>query len=157
MIDSDRHGPNRLTNYIETHTTIMGQLLRGGFALSENLQFTDLGNGFLTLTGVIECAGDIAIDVTKRLAVDGSDSRAMVHTVDYSYNAYLKQCGNIFRYDSPHEDHNNYHHVHRFDPLGGDKEGIVTECSWPHLNEVVQEAAEWFNQNYAALAKPKRD
>lgn len=40
----------------------MQRFLRAGFVRSENLSFTDLGDGFVELEGVIECAGNVYID-----------------------------------------------------------------------------------------------
>jgi hypothetical protein len=125
-VAGDRHGPNRLTNYQDTHNTIIQQFLREGFILSEDLLFVNLGNGFLVIEGTLQCAGGIAIDVAKRLQIVGGDgANALVENVGYSYNVLLRGIGNIFRYDSPHPDHNRGHHVHRFDVLQGDREGEV--------------------------------
>ncbi len=139
-----KHGPNRLASYIETHNTHMQQVLRGGFVLSEDLGFDPL-EGFLILSGRIKCEGGIYISVWKRIALlSNAGASSAVQTAAYSYNVAVAGMGNVFRYDSPHPDHNRDHHVHRFDVLNGDKDGkvefIFNEENIPTLREVIEEA-----------------
>lgn len=120
-----KHGPNRLRSYIETHETVMAQMRRGGFVLSDNLVFSVARNTIL-IVGEITCRGSIGVDVKKRLAVlDGEGANAPVQTVYYKYNVALGGHGTIFRYDSPHRTHRRFHHVHRYDVLSGDTEGSI--------------------------------
>ncbi len=149
-----KHGPNRLERYLEIHETIMEQLRRGGFLLQDNLTITALHDQII-MEGSLDCRGDIYIDVRKRLQIlTDSGAASLVQTVAYSYNVVLAGVGNIFRYDSPHNDHNRFHHVHRFDVLNGDKRGFVRRVdpnTWPHLQEVIDEAAEWYYANIDTL------
>lgn len=147
----DKHGPNRLTNYYETHETIMGQFASRGFVLENTLVLNPIGAGVLTLSGVVSCSGGIVLDVLKILRVEGVDGDAVVQTMVYNYNARLKGIGNILRYDSPHEDHNRFHHVHRFTVFDGDHDGWVGQCEWPTLGDVITELEAWFYQHYERL------
>lgn len=129
----------------------MEQQLRGGFLLRNNLVFIALHDQIL-IEGSLDCKGDIYIDVRKRLEiVSGDGSQALVQTTSYSYNVVLAGVGNIFRYDSPHSDHNQFHHVHRYDVLNGDTKGRVEKVDaahWPHLQEVIEEAMDWHFANF---------
>ena len=129
----------------------MQRFLRAGFVRSENLSFNDLGDGFIELEGVIECAGNIDISVYKRIQIlEGDGANAQVQTVDYSYNAFLAGVGNILRYDSPHPDHYQEHHVHRFDTASKQEisvDFIVTEEDRPTLGEIISEVENWYYDN----------
>lgn len=73
-----KHGPNRFWRYEEIHETVMEQLRRGGFVLSDDLTFTSL-RGSILLEGTIECQGGIRITVLKRLAIlEGEGADALV-------------------------------------------------------------------------------
>lgn len=129
----------------------MQRFLRAGFVRSENLSFNDLGDGFIVLEGVIECAGNIYIEVYKRIEIlDGDGANALVQTIDYSYNTSVAGIGNILRYDSPHPDHNKEHHVHRFDIASKEEIGvdfIPNEEDRPTLGEIVSEIETWYYDN----------
>jgi hypothetical protein len=104
--------------------------------------------------GAVTCLGGVALEVNKVLAILGGDGAdATVQTVAYTYHAHVAGRGNIFRYDSPHSDHNQFHHVHRYhyDGDGGDQ---VTELDWeqvPTLAEVIEELREWVYQRWDRL------
>ena len=72
-----------------------------------------------------------------------------VKTTGYSYSAILSGYGSVFRYGSPHPDHNQFHHVHRYRPLEGDVHGAVSAIDppdeWPTLGEVMRELSEWYD------------
>lgn len=80
--------------------------------------------------------------------MDDGGADALIQTAFYSNNVALEGVGNLFRYDSPHEDHRPEHHVYRYDVLAGDHDGgveaIPDESQRPTLGEVVQEAADWY-------------
>lgn len=150
-----KHGPNRLGSYVQTHEAIMGQLRRGGFVSSDDLTFVPL-QGSILLQGTVNCQGGLYVRVLKRLKVlDNGGADALVQTVFYSYNVALEGVGNVFRYDSPHEDHRPEHHVHRYDVLDGDHDGrvemIPDESQRPTLGEVIQEAADWYYEHIQRL------
>ena len=99
---------------------------------------------------------ELRIEVSKRLTMQQSDSAdPLVRTVAYSYSAILGKRGPIFRYDSPHPDHNRFHHVHRYALLDGDVRGtmspITPETDWPTLGEVMQELRDWYYENLERL------
>lgn len=147
-----KHGPNKLSNYREIHSTWMHRLASEGFVLSDGVTLTPFGDGLFLMSGDIECAGDIVVEVTKLLqVVDGHGTAVRVRTASYSYNAHLRGRGNILRYDSPHSDqHRPKHHVHRYDVLAGDRDGTVTDIGdddWPTLGEVLEELREWYFAN----------
>ncbi|CAN5922263.1 hypothetical protein BH11GEM2_BH11GEM2_21830 [soil metagenome] len=86
----NKHGPNRFTNYVETHDAIMGQFVDKGFILTNSLVFNPVGGGLITLIGEVTCVGNIEIDVSKILQiVEGEGSTATVQTVYYRYNVKL--------------------------------------------------------------------
>jgi hypothetical protein len=149
-----KHAPNVFSSYQEIHETVMAQMRRGGFVVSDTLTFTPLP-GSILLEGTIRCRGGIYIDVRKRLNVlDGEGANALVQTASYSYNVALEGKGNIVRYDSPHRTHRQFHHVHRYDVLEGNIDGTVErtpEDDWPTLGEVLREAEAWYYDHYDAL------
>ena len=110
----------------------------------------------MVMLGTICCAGGILIDVTKKLRiVDGDGATVRVQTFAHSYNASLQGRGNILRYCSPHDDHNKFHHVHRFDVWGGDHQGSVDEVSaddWPTLGDVLHGLQRWSREHADRLA-----
>ena len=145
-----KHGPNRFSNYIDTHETIMRQLVDGGFVTSDELTIKALGH-VLVIEGNVFINDDVYVSVWKQLSIlagDGAD--ALVQTSAYSYNAVLRGFGNIFRYNSPHIDHNEEHHVHRFDVLGDGSQRIdpiYDEEDVPHLADAIMEAARWYHEH----------
>ena len=145
---ADKHGPNRLSSYVEIHDTVMMHLHRAGFVLSNDLVFTPLRDSIL-LEGQVECLGGLLVDVRKILSIlEGLGAESIVRTANYSYNVSLRGLGNVFRYDSPHATHNRFHHVHRYDILNDDRDGSVVIIPDPNdvptLGEVVDEAVNWY-------------
>jgi hypothetical protein len=150
-VAANPHGPNKFANYIETHDAVMGQFVDSGFVIANPLAITPMGNGVILIKGSLPCLGDIRLDVEKSLKVlEGDGANAIVQTFQYTYNASLP-AGNIFRYDSPHQDHNQFHHVHRFDVFDGDHIGNVDQCEWPTLGQVIAELEGWYYDNYHRL------
>jgi hypothetical protein len=147
----DKHRRQRFDRYIAIHETVMSQFRDQGFVRGDTLAIEDLGSGVIGITGRIECAEGTYIAVEKLLAIaDGEGATALVETVAYSYSAVLARVGNIFRYCSPHDDHNEDHHVHRFDVRAGDMSGTLTfhgRGGWPTLGEVIEELRGWVADN----------
>ncbi len=145
---SAKHGRNRLSNYVEIHATVMSRFVDENFVLVDGLAIDPLGNGQIWIHGHIKCAGGVEITVDKYLAIVDEGPPVSVQTVDYSYNASVSGLGNIFRYDSPHEDHNDFHHRHAYDVFAGDVVGTVTKLTeWPTLGEVIEELRAWTSAN----------
>lgn len=150
MASNDPHGPNRISNYINTHETITEQFVSRGFIALNELVIEAYGNQHLTITGSLHCLGGIIIDVAKILQiVDEQGGEARVKTVWYRYHAKIQGVGNVLRYDSPHA-HRNFDHVHRFDVFGDGSE-TVEESNWPHLGDVVQQMEDFYWEHYEKL------
>ena len=161
MTPQTKHGPNRFSSYQQIHTTVMQQLVREGFVLSDELQFRDMGYGTIVLEGKIPCAGGITVSVRKVLKLRIASGRETeVQTTEYSYNAVLDGVGTILRYDSPHQSHNKYHHVHRHLVFEHDHEGKVEEIhkeeDRPTLGEVLSELRDWYYENIDAITAIER-
>jgi hypothetical protein len=136
----------------------MQQFVSRGFVLSNELTFWPYGDGLFVITGDVRCLGRIILRVAKVLeVVGGEDRNPLVQTVAYSYNAFVEGMGNILRYDSPHsEEHRPVHHVHRYDVLNGDVEGIVEEVpndAWPTIGDVLTGLQEFYYDNFQKLPK----
>ncbi len=147
-----KHAPLRLDKYLEIHEKAIRDLEGRGFLLEADLELAPFGDDFLVMTGVIYCASEIRLEVSKQLHLTGNEPLAQ--TFAYTYNAVLRGGGTILRYNSPHPNHNKFHHVHRYDVLSGDKEGTTTELSEaerPTLAQVVQELHDWYYDNYTAV------
>jgi len=78
----------------------------------------------------------------------GSGPSAFVQTVAYRYHAMIPGLGNILRYEN--SDHNQFDHVHRFDPLARDRKGtfqqIADKNDVPTLSDVLREVREWYEE-----------
>jgi hypothetical protein len=134
----------------------MQQLLRGAFVTSEDLVLEPDGSGGYFIEGCIHCLGGIYIDVSKHVAkIGGEGGDPLVQTIGYRYNVALRGRGNIFRYDCPHRDHNQDHHLHQYDVLNGDQDGtlefIYSEDDVPTLQEVILKAEDWYHANHERL------
>jgi hypothetical protein len=129
------HDRARYRTYFDAHHTAMGHHIQGGFVLHDGVRVQDSGDGLVLLQGEIQCVGSLYIKVWKRLKkIERANREVFVQTMEYSYTAAIRQVGNVFRYDSPHDDHWPWHHVHRFDVLNGDDEGSRTDLpqgEWP--------------------------
>ncbi|HEX3865515.1 MAG TPA: hypothetical protein VHV78_02145 [Gemmatimonadaceae bacterium] len=129
----------------------MGQFVDRGFFPEDTLAVTPMGNGTILMKGTLDCLGDIRLDVEKLLTVvDGDGPSAIIQTTFYRYNASLPT-GNILRYDGPHQDHSQLHHVHRFDVFNGDQFGNLDKCEWPTLGRVIGEIETWYYDNIQHL------
>lgn len=153
----NKHGPNRLSSYIEIHDTVMRSLFDEGCVESESLEFTSGADGWIILDGEIVLRGRLLkVKVTKGLEVrDNGQDDPMVQTRYYSYNVSIVGGSNVFRYCSPHKDpgpeHHDVHHRHQYDPFGPNPYqntvSTVEEDTWPLLSEVIREADEWYWAN----------
>jgi hypothetical protein len=146
----DRFTPRRLRRYLHGIDYQIAQAARSGFYVWDKLDYHTEPDGVF-VTGVIECAGGIRVEVEERLRIVREPSwlkrrdDPLVQLVFYRYNAVLLNRGTIFRYNSPHADHRAFHHVHRFDVLGSGAETVehVRERDVPSLRQVLKEAEEW--------------
>ena len=104
----DKHAPARFRSYLRAHDNNMEDLRRGGFVGDDTLSFDARAGGELVLAGEIACLGHIVVDVFKVLEVlEGAGADAMVQTLFYSYNVFVRGGNNIIRYDNlhPRKDH----------------------------------------------------
>jgi hypothetical protein len=151
---SDKHRPNTLPSYLETHSTIMGHFVAQGFIVLDELDIRDLGNGLIEIAGDIHCVGGVRVTVNKLLEVKDPGPPTVVQTMSYNYAASVDGRGCIFRHCSPHDSHSNFHHRHDYDVFGEDVDGAVTEVpgDWPTLGEFIGELREWTSVNSERLS-----
>jgi hypothetical protein len=113
--------------------------------------------------GEIACLGSIVIRVEKALRIlqaDGANS--LVEADWYAYNVSVRNQKNIFRYDNQDQDfsfrkdHQDRHHKHVFDWKTGDELAVkwVGAERWPKLNEVIEEARNWYWAHKDELSNP---
>lgn len=63
----DAHGPNAQSHYFSIHEKAMRDALARGFVLCDNLVVAAFGNDYYTITGTLDCLGDIEVSVEKIL------------------------------------------------------------------------------------------
>jgi len=147
----DRFAPRRLRRYLREVDEAVEQAARSRFYVSHDLRYRTEPE-VIVLAGTIECEGGIRIEVMERLRVLRESTwlrrknNPLVELTAYENNAVLLNSGTIFRYNSPHEDHNQFHHVHRIDVLGTGEKTVVPihEADVPTLRQLVNEAEEWY-------------
>lgn len=146
----DRFTPGRLRRYLADIDQHIAHAARSNFYAWDHLDYFTRPDGIL-IKGVIGCAGGIRIEVEEHLRILHEPpwlrrrGNPLIQLSFYRYNAVLLNRGTIFRYNSPHEDHRTFHHVHRFDVLGSGAETVdlVSERDVPSLREVLKEAEDW--------------
>jgi hypothetical protein len=91
-VAAGKHGPNRLSRYLEIHNTVIQRFFGGDVVSAEELTFSELGDVVFLMEGTIYCAQRLRIEVSKRLEiVDGLSSDPLVRTVGYSYSAVIQE------------------------------------------------------------------
>jgi hypothetical protein len=153
-VHSGKHAPCRLYQLIDTQTVQIEQLRAEGFVLLPELSYSPASEGLL-VSGYIRCAGNLYLQVMQsivlvaRVGIDG-----LFIVQDYSYHAVLGGVGSIFRYDSPHADHNTEHHVHEYTTIGGPSTGrprfLYAEAEIPTLGEALRRLYRWYSDNASA-------
>jgi hypothetical protein len=170
--DNNRHGANFYSSYIEIHETVMQQFRDISFVSTDTLQFISLSPAYY-LEGKIYCLGQIVITVDKGFGIESllSHDDPIIRTKWYSYNVSIQGIGNIFRYDNQDKDyfrpgHRDEHHKHTFMCLNSESNIIQATCedvnspiwvghqNWPTLGDVIQEAHDWYWDNYNYLPNP---
>lgn len=88
----------------------------------------------------------VEIKIQKTIEIDTEWARKKARTFGYSYQAKRPSPDGriLFRYDSPHETHNKYHHKHVFSTLGLETEIIDVGVDWPHVSEFLDEVCKNF-------------
>jgi hypothetical protein len=154
-----RFDPQPVSLYLARRERELAQALRSGFLRSPGGLRTVTRPYGLETIGELECLGGIRIDVQERL--ERRRNWFSKHPAEnvvlrfYRYNARLiglgRERGLIFRYNSPHEDHNRFHHVHRYDTLGSGKEikppTEIPEHKVPTLRQILKEAEDWYREH----------
>jgi hypothetical protein len=87
----------------------------------------------------------VRIDIRKDVLIDDQHGRLRAKTFAYSYNANLPNPDgrNLIRYDSPHDDHSQFHHKHEF--TNSPPQVIrIGDDEYPHVGEFIKEVLERF-------------
>ena len=81
----------------------------------------------------------IYINIQKDIEVQPGARRPIARTEGFSYQAWFKgNGGNIIRYCSPHDSHNQFHHKHDYTKIP--PEVLKIEAGkWPHVSEFLDE------------------
>lgn len=136
----------------------MDQMRSRGFVGEDTLELEDIGADLLVMSGEIACLGGLVVRVEKYLEVlEGEGDDALVRTVEYKYNAFVRGHNNLLRYDNSHSfpGHADSHHKHEFDwRTGRHLPGFpawVGEDRWPTLGAVLEELELWYWGNREVL------
>lgn len=134
----------------------MQALLDSGFVVEDALQIIPALPTLTVIRGKIHCIDGLFVEVNKLVvAVSGEGPTSDVKTSFFSYSGVVRGHGNVFRYDSAHEDHNCFPHKHEFDffnEFGGDRLiEIEDENDIPTLYEAVSELQDWHQRNLDRL------
>ena len=128
-----------------------------GFVGEESLTLVSSAEE-IRMVGEIACLGDIAISVDKVLAILGGEGEsALVHTVEYAYNACVRGHGNLLRHDNAeHYANPDWHHRHEFNWRTGEQTALVWvgEEGWPTLGDFIDEIEDWYRTHAAELPNP---
>jgi hypothetical protein len=149
---SGKHAPCRLHQLVETQTEQIEQLRSQGFVLAPELTYSPVEHGLL-VTGYIRCEGGLYLQVKQLIQLVGRVGATGLFVVEaYSYKGVLTGSGTIFRYDSPHPDHNTEHHVHEYTMIGEDTGGqpprfLYSEAEIPTLGDALRRLYHWYLDN----------
>lgn len=126
------------------------------------MELEDIGADLLVMSGEIACLGGLVVRVEKYLEVsEGEGDDALVRTVEYKYNAFMRGHNNLLRYDNSHSfpGHEDSHHKHEYDWRTGQQfPGFpewVGEHRWPTLGQVLEELEQWYWKNREDLSEPE--
>src|SRR5262245_45503945 len=93
---SGKHGPCRLTSYLQIHSTVLNHLVDSRFAGDFTSTWTSFPDGSFWLEGFVLCKGRILVQYEKRLFTVGElEGEFEVQTEMYCYNAVINNVGNI--------------------------------------------------------------
>lgn len=165
------HSPNLLRSYLEIHDTVLaGYIREGDFVGKEDVEVVPYSSrsrpGFL-FKGEVGCIGEIVISMEKFLEItkDGpTPGNPWVETRWYNYHVFIRNWRSIFRYDNQDPEymrsgHGDEHHKHMYnldtgDEVNGSPIWIGANC-WPHMHEIIEEAKQWYWDNYSLLPNPE--
>lgn len=140
----EKHGWNTFENYLRVHESVLKKY--SSHIVSQNpkyvlVKFTD-HYCQLTLEKLeIQTLKNtrIYINIQKDIEVQPGARRPIARTEGFSYQAWFKgNGGNIIRYCSPHDSHNQFHHKHNYTKIP--PEVLKIEAGkWPHVSEFLGE------------------
>lgn len=147
-----KHGWNSLADYISIHEKTIRFYQKfmetpRVYSYRINTEFdhelTGLGIIFHTYHGT-----RIRVDISKGIEVDPSNiRRPRARTFDYTYSANIAGGQRLFRYCSPHGDHEEegsaphhaFHHKHDFTKGPKGDVILIGDDEWPHVGEFFDE------------------
>lgn len=131
--------------YLNAHLNHMDRLLKTRVVARDELEIIQRGDGYV-IAGEVHIEGGAVVRVHKEVRVVRKTGKTTyVQTKVYSYNVSIPGAGSVIRHDGP-DDHRPYHHVHRYRPLDGDREGTLERVDLddvPTLAEVLTDAYGW--------------
>jgi hypothetical protein len=147
-VSSRKHAPCRPEQILETQLAQIDRLRAEGFVLFPELSVHTLEK-IVIVGGYVRCEGGLYLQVHQHIVPVARTAHSELAVVgEYSYKGVLQGRGTIFRYDSPHADHNREHHVHEYDVLAGDKSGTVrflySDDEIPTLPEALRLLQRWY-------------
>lgn len=138
---SNIHKPQKFNAYFKVHEAYLEQFRKEGLVLKDTLHtYPVKGTPFWLMEGEIWLRGNLRMTVERTLRAFRGPDGMYVFTTKYSYNLTKQGTGNVFRYCSPHETHNQFHHKHIFDPPGKEIDLKVITGEWPTLGDAIREA-----------------
>jgi hypothetical protein len=141
------------------HENRMAQMRQSGFVLDDTALTITALPGMLCMAGDIVCLRGIVVRVYKVLEIlrgDGDD--AVVQTVRYAYNAFVRGHGTFLRFDNAHAHpgHDDEHHRHDGDwRTGKETDPVwVGPGGWPTLGDFLSLVEDWYCQHCDELPEP---
>jgi hypothetical protein len=126
LVGFGKHAPARLNHLLGSQTDQIEQLRKLGFVRAPELSLERFADGSAAYLGMIHCEGGLYLQVHQLIEQDSRLGGHVLFCVEaYSYSAVAVGVGTIFRYDSPHDDHNTEHHVHEFGEVGNRETATV--------------------------------
>lgn len=154
------HAPISLSKYLEIHATVLEQFKHEGFVGNDNLELNRPSQWQFTMHGELSCLGGIVIETMKNIRVIENSSDPIIQTAKYSYNAFIRNSGNILRYDNAHSHpgHRDMHHKHTYNWQSNVEDQSsptwIGVDNWLTFGDVIAELRDWYWENYSALSKP---
>lgn len=139
-----KHGWNSWDGYLAVHEKVL-RFYAKFMATPKMYTVTKVTDRFYTLSCediqfTTYNSTRLRVDLRKDVLIEERHGRLMAKTFGYSYNANRPNPDgrNVIRYDSPHSDHNQYHHRHDYtvDPPVITKIG---DDEYPHVGEFLNE------------------
>ncbi len=140
---SNKHGWNTWENYLRVHESVLRKYQANFISPAPKYSVIKFTEYYYQLTlknlelktrkGTVVC-----INIEKDVEVRPGGTKQVARTEGYSYQAWLKGGRNLVRYDSPHVNHNKFHHKHDYLYLPKDVLPVKND-EWPHVSEFFDE------------------